>query len=163
MHPSSVDLMRNFIEERLDKSAQLRIADVGSFDVNGCYRPLFKSESWEYVGFDKEPGRNVDHLWPYSEDHVGQFDVVISGQTMEHVDKPWIWIHDVAALAKQGGLIFIIVPNSFHYHGEGHYRDYWRVWPEGLEVIFKEADLEVQYCRRVGMDTFGLAIKVQYD
>lgn len=159
MHATSYDLCRLFVEDRLHGLGPLRIADVGSQNVNGCYRPLFEVDGWQYVGFDEVEGANVDVVMTPQAivDHREQFDVVISGQTLEHTLKPWRWILDVASLAKPGGLVWIIAPNTWQFHE--YHRDCWRVWPDGLRQLFDEACLETIYSRMVGADTFGLARK----
>ena len=159
MHHSSYDLCRNFVEDSLSDKKTLSIADVGSKDVNGSYRPLFDREGWHYVGLDDAAGKNVDVvLTPKTwKENANKFDVAISGQCLEHVLRPWKWIDDVASIVKPGGLVWIIAPNTFQFHE--YPRDCWRIWPDGLRAIFEEGKLETIYCRRVGIDTFGLAKK----
>ena len=143
----------------------LRIADVGSIDINGCYRELFDRAGWEYVGFDIRPGPNVDVVLQLDDagrwlsPGVGRetFDVVISGQCMEHVAAPWLWIHDVTSLCRPGGLIWLSVPNTEVFHE--HPIDAWRCWPDGMRAIFHEAGLTEILCRAAGPDTVGIARK----
>lgn len=159
MHQTSMDHCRIFVEERLLSLGPLRIADVGAQDVNGSYRKLFDREGWEYVGFDESHGKNVDVVLTPETLAANRdlFDVVISGQTLEHTLKPWVWIREVASLAKPGGLIWIIAPNTWMFHEFP--RDCWRVFPDGLRALFDEAGLKTLYSRMVGADTFGLACK----
>ena len=159
MHKSSFDLCRLFVEEHLADRSTLTIADVGSQNVNGTYRSLFGRDGWQYVGFDEVEGDNVDIvLTPETlAEHRETFDVVISGQTLEHTLKPWQWIKDVASLANPGGMVWIIAPNTWAFHEFP--RDCWRIWPDGLRALFGEAGLDVVYCRMIGHDTYGLARK----
>ena len=95
MHENSLTLMRDFINRFLDRSKPLKIADVGSFDVNGTYRPCFSCPNWGYTGFDIRPGANVDvvlaspEYWATPAEHLAAYDVVVSGQVMEHVKRLW--------------------------------------------------------------------------
>lgn len=149
-----------FVEDRLAQFATLRIADVGSQEVHGgTYRGHFTRDGWQYVGFDEIAGNNVDVvLTPQTlAEHREQFDVVVSGQCLEHVLRPWEWIHDVVSLAKPGALIWIIAPNTWKFHECP--RDCWRVFPDGLRALFESAGLTVIYSRMIGSDTFGLARK----
>jgi len=159
MHQSSLDLCELFVSKHLSKDKKTRIADVGSCDINGSYRNLFSADAWEYVGFDVLPGKNVDVAvgdpWCVPVEHHKSFDVVISGQTLEHTRKPWRWIQDVASLAKPGGIIWIAAPNTFHYHE--YPIDCWRIWPDGMRAIFDEAGLAEIECYKVGIDTVGIA------
>lgn len=148
-----------FVDQSLMSRWGLRIADVGSCDVNGTYRKLFERNDWQYVGFDMVQGPNVDVvLTPETlAEHAGQFDVVVSGQTLEHVPRPFQFVQQLASLLKPGGLLWVIAPNTFHFHE--HPVDCWRVWPDGLRATFEDAGLDVVYCSKVGIDTFGLARK----
>lgn len=135
---------------------------MGSYDVNGTYRDLFDRSGWQYTGFDIREGPNVDVvlydcLWKLPEGCNEAFDVVISGQCMEHVAAPWNWIIKVAGLCKPGGLIWLAVPNTEVFHE--HPIDAWRVWPDGMRAIFEEANLETLVCRAEGPDTIGIARK----
>ena len=69
MHQSSFDKMTAFRRDYLEarRAEPLVILDLGSQDINGCYRPLFALPPWKYVGVDLAPGANVDvvlHDWP---------------------------------------------------------------------------------------------------
>jgi hypothetical protein len=104
MHPNCYDLCRGFALGLLTHRPghPLLIADVGSFEVHGAYRPLFDKPGWRYVGFAIKAGANVDVVlsssdgWELSQEQIATFDVVISGQCFEHVARPWRWIKDVA-------------------------------------------------------------------
>ena len=161
MHESSLERCRDFIGQYLTNRKALSIADVGSYDVNGSYRSLFDRPGWEYTGFDVAAGPNVDHVLPQEDDaewpFVGQFDVVISGQCVEHVRKPWKWIRQVASLAKPGGLVWITGPNTWVFHE--HPIDCWRIWPDGMRALFDEAGLHEIACGYCGPDTVGIAFK----
>jgi SAM-dependent methyltransferase len=163
VHPTSYDLCRQFVAGRLDRWESLRVADVGAADVNGCYRPLFDAELWEYVGFDVGDAANVDvdvvdaEAWQIPDALRGSFDVVISGQVLEHVRRPWRWIHDVVSLVRPGGLVWVCAPNTFQFHE--YPIDCWRVWPDGLRALFEDAGLTEIACDRMAVDTYGTARK----
>lgn len=161
MHATSNDLMRNFVAEHLAGRESLSIADVGSFNVNGSYKPLFDKPGWRYTGFDLSEGPNVDHVIDCERaipaEHRERFDVVISGQTMEHVRRPWLWMSGVSHLAKPGGLVFVIAPNTFAFHE--YPIDCWRVWADGMRAVMEDAGLTVLKAGHVGIDTFGLGLK----
>jgi hypothetical protein len=159
VHPNSYNLCRSFVAGLcVHTSGPLAIADVGSRDVNGTYKALFQRPGWTYTGFDIEAGPNVDVVLPPSGwNHPETFDVVISGQTMEHVAAPWRWIKDVACLMKPGALLWLAVPNTEHFHE--HPIDAWRCWPAGMSEILKEGGLEELMCFAEGPDTVGIARK----
>lgn len=161
MHENSRNLCRSFVAGlKAHTSGPLLIADIGSLDLNGTYRGLFDRPEWTYTGFDIQAGKNVDVVLPltdWPQEYREAFDVVISGQTMEHVAAPWLWIKDVAGLMKPGGLLWLAVPNTEVFHE--HPIDAWRVWPDGMRAILREGGLTEVTCYAQGPDTLAIARK----
>ena len=158
MHDSSMTLMGYFVKEYL-KVKSLNVLDVGSLDVNGCYKELFKDHY--YLGLDMEEGPNVNvtskDLYNYPLP-CNFFDVIISGQTIEHVPNIYKWIREVQRMLKIGGLICIIGPNTWIEHR--YPVDCWRIFPDGMRFLLEEVSkLEVIECKTVGNDTIGIAKK----
>lgn len=135
----SYKIMSDFIDLYLDKSAKLNIIDIGSYNVNGTYRDLFARDNWTYTGLDMSAGPNVDIVtsdpfnWPVEDN---KYDVVISGQCMEHVTAPWLWIKEVERICKPGGTIAIIAPAKCVEHR--YPVDCWRVLPDGMRYLLTE-------------------------
>jgi len=149
MHKSSLERMKEFVDT-LPKGG-LRVCDVGSKNVDdinidpsfGTYKQYFREH--EYVGLDLEPGLNVDVIanglydYPFEDNY---FDVVISGQVIEHVEDIYAWIKEIARITKVGGYVCIIGPVDFEEHR--HPVDCWRVFPDGMRFLLsKVAGLEV--------------------
>lgn len=139
--------MSGFVDEFLGvhRSKALRILDVGSYDVNGSYRPLFDDPAWDYVGLDMEPGPGVDHVverhfW-WSTMSARSFDIVISGQAFEHIEFPWVTILELERVLRPGGTCCLVVPSSGPEHR--YPRDCWRFYPDGLVALAHWADLDV--------------------
>ncbi len=90
--------------------------EVGSKYVNGSVRPLIEKfcRPKEYVGVDIEPGKYVDVVLPAERlvEHFGpeSFDVVISTETLEHVQDWRLVINNMKKVLKRGGYIY---HNSF--------------------------------------------------
>ena len=108
MHKSSMRLMADFRDRYLGDLRGCTILDVGAREVRGQrmnYRRLFGD--YRYAGMDIEPGKNVDIV---GYDGLGMYDVVISGQVMEHVCRPWEWLKVLAGLYRK--YICIIAPNT---------------------------------------------------
>lgn len=147
MHPSSMKNMQRFARMYLAgfEAADLAIADIGSMDVNGSYRPLFTSPSWQYTGVDMAPGNNVDvvlaELYQWRELATASFDVVVSGQAFEHIEYFWETMREVARILRPGGLCCLIAPSSGFEHR--YPVDCWRFYPDGMRAL----------ARYVGMDT----------
>lgn len=141
MHTQTVNLMRKFAGSVPNGSSVL---DVGSRNVNGSFRELFPDTL--YTGIDIEAGDNVDlvvkeYEYPFADNY---FDVIISGSTLEHVRKPWLWIKEVARILKPGGKLCVIAPYAHPYHA--HPVDCWRIFPDGMRTLFDEAGLTTLHC-----------------
>jgi hypothetical protein len=130
MHQSSMDVMKRFVDVYLSKEECLDILDVGSQDVNGCYKPLFTSSLWKYYGLDICEGKNVDIIVedPYNWKTSDQFDVVVSGQCLEHVEAPWLWAKEIERVC--ANLVCIIAPWNQKIHK--YPIDCWRILPDGI-------------------------------
>ena len=117
MHAEAYEAMRQLLGRGPGRGA--RVLDVGSYDVNGTYRPLVEGRGWEYTGLDVAAGPNVDvvtadaYRFPFED---GAFDVVLTGSTMEHVEAIWRWVPELARVLKPGGLLAIVTHWSFPEH-----------------------------------------------
>jgi SAM-dependent methyltransferase len=144
MHLESFELMKYFVHKYLNTETKLEILDIGSYDVNGSYKDLFQQPDWKYWGLDMIEGPNVDIVSKsaYEFGLEKQFDVVISGNCLEHVEAPWNWIKEVEKVIKPGGLLCIVTPFSI---GEHRYPvDCWRILPDGYKYLLeKESNFEV--------------------
>lgn len=147
MHQSSMDKMAYFRQKYLAsrEGESLTVVDIGSQDVNGTYRTLFVPPKWRYVGVDQAPGKNVDLVLddPYKFRSMASssVDVIVSGQTFEHVEFFWITMLEIARILKPGGLCCLVVPSSGPQHRFPV--DCWRFYPDGLKALARYAGLEV--------------------
>lgn len=138
MHRESYEIMEYFVKNYLERDKKLEILDVGSYDVNGNYKKLFQNTNWKYQGLDIIEGPNVDIVSksPYDFGIDKQFDVVVSGNCLEHVEAPWKWIKEVIKVTKKGGIVCIITPFSL---GEHRYPvDCWRILPDGYRYLLEK-------------------------
>lgn len=142
MHKNSLDLMHLFVDGYLNnfRSEPLVILDVGSQIVDGDarnYRSLFMSKCWRYTGLDISEGQNVDvcvsdpYVW--GEIDSDTCDVVISGQTLEHVPFFWNTVYEVGRVLRPGGLACFIAPSGGHEHR--YPVDCWRFYPDGFSSL----------------------------
>jgi SAM-dependent methyltransferase len=160
MHKSSYEEMSIFAAGLPDTT--LKIADVGSYNVNGCYKPLFSNPKWNYIGLDRATGPNVDRvldddsIWNNVADK--EFDVLVTGQTLEHVKRPWLFMKEAARIIRPGGLICAIAPYQWGYHE--HPIDCWRMYPEAMKAIMEDAGLQIMSVHMNAIaDTVGVAMK----
>jgi len=147
MHESSLLNMTRFRDQFLhDKKNQtLKIADLGSYDVNGSYRPLFSEPAWFYQGLDVSAGPNVDIVLtdPYSWRALSSnsIDVVVSGQAFEHIEFFWLTALELSRVLKPGGLCCLIAPSGGPEHR--YPVDCWRFYCDGMRALMHYAGLEV--------------------
>jgi SAM-dependent methyltransferase len=147
MHQSSFEKMLAFKNRYLAgyQGSPLQILDLGSQDINGSYRPIFDDPAWCYVGLDLSPGNNVDivlndpYLWKPV--RSASFDVVISGQALEHIEFFWLTMLEVARALKPGGLACIIAPSAGPEHR--YPVDCWRFYTDGMKALADFAQLDV--------------------
>lgn len=161
MHPASLKAMKKFIDDYLQNKTDLIILDVGSYDVNGNYRYLFQQKGWTYVGGDIKPGPNVDIVFNnmYNWDIESKFfDVVISGQAIEHIQDMKQWIIEVSRIIKVGGILCIITPWQFPIHRFPI--DCWRILPDGMTWLLRDAGkLDILNIYMAEDDIIGIARK----
>lgn len=144
MHQSSLRHMQRLADQYLNKEGTLAIADLGSCDVNGSYRPLFDRPGWRYVGIDLAPGANVDcvldspYRLPFSTNSI---DAFISGQAFEHIEFFWLTWLEMARVVKPNGLIFLVAPSRGPEHR--YPVDCWRFYPDGYAALAKYAALDL--------------------
>ncbi|MEM0955685.1 MAG: methyltransferase domain-containing protein [Pseudomonadota bacterium] len=139
MHASSFEKMQDFRNRFLAgrENEPLQIYDLGAQDVKGSYRPLFKDTAWRYQGVDMEAGPNVDILltepYKWKEIPSESCDVLISGQTFEHIEYFWVTILEIWRVLKPGGLVCIIAPAAGFPHR--YPVDCWRFYPDGFTAL----------------------------
>ena len=136
--------------------AQAEVLDVGSYDVNGTYRPMIeKHPGWHYTGLDVCAGPNVDvvshdpYHFPFEE---GTFDLLISGSTMEHVEAIWLWVPELVRVLKPGGMLSIVTHWQFKEHK--YPIDCWRIMPDGMKYLFDQTGK---------LERYSIGIVSQYD
>lgn len=124
----------------------LRILDVGARAIrdHDSYKSLFTSAAFEYLGADMEPGNNVDvvlvdaHDW--TEIESASFDVVISGQTLEHDPEFWVTIAEISRVLRPNGLCCLIAPSTGPFHR--YPLDCWRFYADAGPALLSWAGLE---------------------
>lgn len=163
MHENSMRIMKRLVDGYIPKDSKLKILDVGSLDVNGTYKELFSNH--DYTGLDIEGGENVDivstnpYCWTDIKDE--EYDVVISGQCLEHVPMPWVWIKELSRVLKKDGIIIVIAPFIClpHYFPV----DCWRILPDGMKTLFQYAGIRMIDTNLIKdgcyTDCYGIGIK----
>ena len=163
MHPNSRMIMTLMINDYLNKAEPAKILDVGSYDVNGTYKDLFGVPGWEYTGLDVQAGPNVDvvledpYAFPFPDD---AFDVVISGQALEHIEFFWKTWAEIVRVTRNGGIIIMIAPFRIREHR--YPVDCWRFLPDGFKALARLEGLEgvlrtgISVANESQADTYGV-------
>jgi len=166
MHESSMNRMREFIDEFLDENEYLKILDVGSWCKNAeypSYKSMFNKPKWQYQGVDLRAGCNVDIVAKDVYDWGIEplfYDVIISGQCLEHVKDVKNWIQQINKCLKPNGIVCIIAPWKWHEHR--HPIDCWRILPDGMKFLLKDVcEFEIKKVFMQEIDCIGIAQKAK--
>lgn len=150
MHDNS---KRMFLRYALPLFGQrTRVLEIGPDGTPGTYQKLVENAlggpcaAWHTIDLAGRPGMthaaNDEYSFPLADD---SYDLVLSGQVLEHVRKPWRWLPELARVCRPGGHVVTLSPVSWPYHEAPV--DCWRAYPAGLRALCEEAGLEVQDCR----------------
>ena len=126
MHKSSMLRMQWFKENyvsNLDKKETITVLDVGSQSIPGqedSYKIFFNEPPFQYIGLDMMEGYNVDivvkHAYQWNEIPDDFCNILITGQTFEHIEFPWLTMAEIARVLKPDGLVCVIVPSRQSMH-----------------------------------------------
>lgn len=130
---------REYLQKFLETHGPFeKVLEVGSLDVNGNIKDLFKSGYW---GVDMRDGGNVNQVLNghdlVKEFGVEKFDLVICFDTFEHDDMFWETLDNMRGVLKPNGWMMIGVP-SVHCPEHDHPHDYWRFMPQSMIEFFRD-------------------------
>ena len=162
MHESVMKFVKHVVSKI--NLADKRVLEVGSYNVNGSVRELFKGAA-EYIGVDSREGPGVDRV---ANAHALQyyfmpdyFDIVVSTEMLEHDPAFWLSMPEMGRVLKTGGhLILTARGNGFPLHE--HPGDYWRFMPESFRLLFDLAGCNVELIKEDPQmpGVFGVGIKL---
>lgn len=145
MHAS----VRDFIARELPLIQGPRVCELGSYDVNGSARPqVAVLKPVEYVGVDLRPGPGVDVVCDVCcgglAGRYGAFDLVISTETLEHVQSWPLFVRAMKRLCKPGGHILLTARSpGFALHDFPG--DYWRFTEDNMREAFADCEPHVEH------------------
>jgi len=124
----------------------IRVLEIGPNSLPSKYYSLVRDRSvhWDTLGLDSSRFKRLtfrsksEYNYPLDDN---SYDIVLSGQVLEHVKKVWIWMKELARICNKGGHVITINPISWEYHEVPV--DCWRVYPEGMRALYDEANLKV--------------------
>lgn len=157
MHKSSylrMEYLVNYYEKIISEGReQVNVLDIGSYAVNGSYRKIFNKEFYNYCGLDMSAGPNVDivpdNIYEWNEIDNNTYDLVISGQALEHIEFPWLTIKEIERVLKPSGICIIIAPSSTLEHR--YPVDCYRYYPDGMVALANWAGLNTIHVSTAGV------------
>jgi SAM-dependent methyltransferase len=143
VHPNSILLFKKYGRDLIRPGA--KVLELGPDGEPSSYRREVSAdvEAWDTLdivrrGVALTHVATTDYSFPIADD---TYDVVLSGQVIEHVRKIWRWMPELARVCRPGGYVITINPISWHFHGFP--TDCWRIYPEGMRALCDDAGLDV--------------------
>jgi hypothetical protein len=135
MHIESYNLMGELFREFVPQKST--VLDVGGADINGSYKQIVVDMQCDYKTLDFE---DADYIVNgYNWQNIPMFDVIISGQMLEH--DPFFW-KTLANMSKKAvKYIIIIVPSKGNYHA--YPVDCYRFMPDCAGAFAKIMKMEL--------------------
>jgi SAM-dependent methyltransferase len=121
------------------------VLEIGPDGTPSTYQKAVDDSSivWHTLDIRDDPALTYralsEYEFPIESD---SYDIVLSGQVIEHVRQIWVWIRELARVCKVGGLVVTVNPVSWPYHEAPV--DCWRVFPEGMKALYEYASLQVK-------------------
>jgi SAM-dependent methyltransferase len=158
VHANSVLLFERYALKYIDPGVS--VLEIGPDDDPSSYRRLVSVPvTWATADLQSEVsagerrwggGRGDDLTFVMAREHEipapdEAFDVVVSGQVLEHVREPWRWMAEVARVCRRGGVVITVNPVSWPYHEAPI--DCWRIYPDGMRALCEAAGLVVEESR----------------
>jgi SAM-dependent methyltransferase len=123
----------------------LKVLEIGPAGIPSAYQRIINNPTIEWHTLDIEetfPGLTYivkeEYRYPL---HDQSYDIIISGQVIEHVKKIWLWLPELRRILKGGGTLIIISPISWPYHEFPV--DCWRIFPDGMKALCETSRLSV--------------------
>jgi len=148
MHPSSVTNMKRAMEIVKDYLfTGMTVLDVGGRNIgtpDRSYKHLYDYLFPKYYVADINEGPNVTHIMkhpyelPFEDDSV---DLIVSGQTLEHVRNPFRSVAEMKRVLKPGGYMILIAPSQGKYHDNP---DCWRFMDDAFKSIAAEDEVDLE-------------------
>jgi len=158
MHLNSILLFEKYAKRYFRDSA--KVLEIGPDNHPSTYKKAVNNNTIIWETLDIFPSKKItyfsenEYKFPIND---ASFDIVLSGNVLEHVKKVWIWIKELARVCKKGGKVITIVPVSWPYHinNEIPIEDCWRIYPEGMKALYEEADLKIDICKFESLESDG--------
>jgi len=141
MHPSSMNNMRLVRDRHLHNLVRpALVLDVGGRGLQSdrSYRSIFEGRYSDYYVADISEGLGVTHVMPgpYSLPFPDKtFDLIVSGQMLEHSSNPFKSVAEMKRVLKVGGYLALIAPSAGPRHDS---QDGWRFLDDAFRFISED-------------------------
>jgi SAM-dependent methyltransferase len=143
MHLNSELLFRKYAQHHFKND--IKVLEIGPSGVPSVYQRIVNNDSitWHTLDlYESYPGITYVAKEEYAYPIEGEtYDVIISGQVIEHVKKIWVWLAELKRILKKDGTLIIINPISWPYHAFPV--DCWRIFPEGMKALCEDCGLHL--------------------
>lgn len=154
MHPNSWLIFEKYAAPFFNIG--MKVLEIGPDSFPSTYQKIILKQNpsidWHTIDVYDHPSLtykcNSEYSFPIADNF---YDIVLSGQVIEHVKKPWKWMPELARITKFNGLVITINPVSWPYHEAPV--DCWRMYPEGMKALYEEANLEVAISQWESLET----------
>ena len=123
----------------------LRVLEIGPGAFPSDYQRMAQRDGiiWDTLDIYDSPQltypKSPLYSFPIPND---AYDLVVSGQVIEHVAKIWRWMAELARVTKPGGRVITIGPTSWPFHE--YPIDCWRIFPDGMKALSEDSGLIVE-------------------
>ncbi len=152
MHKNSLFLFEKYVKPLIRDGH--KVLEVGPNAFPSDYRKMVDKEvEWDTLDLYEHEGLTYSNSKMYDfAIQNGTYDIVLSGQVMEHVKKIWLWVAELERICKPGGKVAIISPVSWPYHEAPV--DCWRIYPDGMKSLLEDfTSLELEHCNFESLET----------
>ena len=142
MHTNSKLLFRKYARGYFRSG--MRVLEIGPDRFPSTYQSIVSDKSiiWETLDVYQSPHLTFSASSEYSFPIASNtYDIVLSGQVIEHVRRIWAWMPELARVCKVGGIVITINPVSWPYHEVPI--DCWRAFPEAMKALYEDSSLDV--------------------
>jgi SAM-dependent methyltransferase len=138
MRQTSLALVQHYID-RLDLRGD--VLEIGAHQLEMSAAGLFPAPRFEYHDLNLTkldiPNTIVADITDCREQVPDEsFDVVVSFDVLEHIDRPWLAASEITRILRPGGVAITVTVWSWRNHPCPI--DYWRFSPECLEFLFSD-------------------------
>jgi SAM-dependent methyltransferase len=155
MHTNSKLLFKKYARQYFRPG--MRVLEIGPNGFPAFYQRAVNDASITWDTLDVFPDKRLTHVakseyeFPIADN---TYDIVLSGQVIEHVKKIWRWMKELSRVCKVGGTVITINPVSWPYHEAPV--DCWRAFPEGMKALYDDSSLEVILSQWESLEEPGL-------